>query len=137
MKAISEVNNNFSAAQSNNVMTGTSTLTSSVSDIRYKDSIAFELEWTGTPVGTFTVQGCLDFSPSNEIQGIRGPPNAGNWVTITNLADVNGNSLVAAGAPGQILINMTQVGWPYIRVQYTNTSGSGLLTGYMSAKSLG
>lgn len=134
LKEISEVFQNFSAALSNQTMTGTATLTSAVSNIKYKDSVSMQFQWTGTPNGTFVVQGSLDYIPTVQQSG--GTPNAGTWIPIP-VKDVSGNPPIAAGAAGQILCNLNQLGFPWIRVQYTNTSSTGVLTGYISAKSLG
>lgn len=136
LKEITQVYQNFSALLGNQTMTGTNVLTSAVTDIRYKDSVAIECEWTGTPNGTFAIQGSCDYSPSNSAQGTAGPPNTGTWVTLPT-TDVNGVALAATGSSGNFLANLNQLAFPYIRVQYTNTSSTGVLTGYIAGKSLG
>lgn len=102
-------------------------ITSNVIDIRYLDDIAIQAVWTGTsPVGTITVQGSLDYSA---------PPmaiaNAGIWTTVvlSPTAAVSGNT-------GNILINMDQLSFPYIRIVYTKTSGTGTLSTYICGKSI-
>lgn len=132
-KEISEPYQNFSAAAGNQTMTGTSTLTSIPTNIKYRDSVAIQLQWTGTPTGTFSVQGSLDYSPG--LPQTAAPPggaNPGTWTPITLSP-----APVASGSSGVILLNLNQLAFPWIRVQYTNASGTGVLTGYISAKSLG
>jgi hypothetical protein len=133
LKEISEVYQNFSAGLANQTMTGTAQLISAVTNIKYKDSVAIQLKWTGTPTGTFTVDGSLDYNPGLPQSGA--PPGGANNGTWTSL--VLSPAPVASGAAGNILLNLNQLAFPWIRVTYTNASGTGTLTGYISAKSLG
>lgn len=136
-KSILGVYQNFSSALANQTMTGTSVITSPQTNITYKDNIGVQLQWTGTPTGTFTVQGSLDYNPGlPQSGGATGGANAGVWTTI-NAVDQSGNPPVAAGAPGQILMNLQELCFPWLRIQYTNASGTGTLTGYISGKSIG
>jgi hypothetical protein len=129
LKEISTPYQNFTNA----VMSGTNTITSAVTNISYKDSVAIQLQFTGTPVGTFSVQVSIDYRPQPSQTGDTGsPPSNGTWVPLT-LSAVP----VAAGSADQITIDMSQVAAPFVRVQYTNTSGTGTLNGFISAKSLG
>lgn len=121
-------------AVGNQAMTGTATLTSLPTMISYKDNVSYELSWTGTPTGTFVVQGSVSYNPGTPQS--YGGPNAGVWTTIT-VTDQNGNPPAASGAPGQILMNLNELSFPYVRLQYTNVSGTGVLTGYIAGKSLG
>ncbi len=111
-------------------MTGTTVLTSLPSNIKYKDSVAVQLSWTGTPTGTFAVQGSVDYNPGQPQSG--GGQNAGHWTAIPLSPPP-----IASGSADQILMNLDQLAFPWIRVVYTNVSGTGVLTGYISAKSLG
>ena len=95
-------------------MTGTATITSPSTGIKYLDNIAIDLSWTGTPTGTFSVEGSLDGSTWNEL-GF-------------------GTSIAAAGAAGDHQIYINQAPFHYIRVQYTNASGDGALSGKLAAK---
>jgi hypothetical protein len=125
---------NFSPALANNQMTGTQAITSPPTEISLKDNIAYELTWTGTPVGTFAVQVSIDYNPGNTQS--KGGYDPGTWQNLP-LTDTNGNPLVASGSPGQIFMNLTEICFPWIRVQYTNTSGTGVLSGWISGKSIG
>lgn len=115
-------------------MTGTAILVSLPTNISYKDSYAIELVWTGTPTGIFAVQGSVDYNPG--LPQSAGTANAGNWVNIP-VVDVNNATPTAAGAAGVSLINMNQLAFPWIRVKYTNSAGSGSLTATIFGKSLG
>lgn len=104
-------------------------LTSNPVPIMYEDSVAIQLNFTGTPVGTFQVQGSLDYSPGGPFGA---QANAGNWANLT-LSPVP----TAAGAGDVILIDMFALSFPYIRVVYTRTSGTGVLNTYIDCKKLG
>jgi hypothetical protein len=89
-------------------------LTSKVTDISHMDNVSIQLNWTGTPTGTFAVQGSLDQA---------------NWVSLA-LSPTPG----AAGAAGNILLDLNQLSFPYIRTIYTASSGSGSLDAIISGK---
>jgi hypothetical protein len=100
-------------------------ITSPATCIEWLDNIAIQLNFTGSPVGTFQIQVSVDYA-----QDIGGKvTNAGNWVAVTLPS-----SPVAAGAPGQIIIDLNQLASPWIRVVYTRTSGSGSLNSFISGK---
>lgn len=104
----------------------TASITSRVTSIQYLDNICIELFWTGSPVGTFAVQGSLDYA-QDEFGNVT---NTGHWVPMA----LNPSPSTAAGSP--ILIDMNQLSFPYIRVIYTKTSGTGTLQGYVGGKQL-
>lgn len=105
------------------VMTGTNVLTSTVTNIQNLDNVAIELIWTGTPNGTFTVDGSLDYALTNGA--------AGTWVSLTLSP-----APAAAGSASNALINLNGLAFPWIRVTYTNASSTGTLTGYISGKAV-
>lgn len=72
---------------------------------------SIQVVFTGTPVGEFKLQGSLD----------AGTPS--NWTDITGSAE----SVTEAG---DILWNAQGVGYRWVRLVYTSTSGSGTLTIY-------
>lgn len=67
--------------------------------------------WTGSPVGTISVQGSNDGT---------------NFVEVASQA--------TGGSAGQYLLNVEKAGYKFVRVQYTRTSGTGALTVYLSGK---
>ncbi len=113
-------------------MTGLSVFISSVTSILYRDSISYQWAWTGIPTGNFDVQGSLDFNPG--LPESAGSLNNGTWtsVTLTPVANATGS-----GGGTQILANLSQLGFPYIRFAYTNSTGSGVLGAWTSGKSYG
>lgn len=106
------------------VMTGTTVLTSQVININFLDNLGVQLHFTGTPTGAFEVQVSADYDPNTH--------NSGHWVSI-----VLSPAPVAAGAPDDIYIDMNQLSAPWVRVVYTNASGTGALDGFATAKEVG
>lgn len=115
----------------NGSMFGTQVITSLPSQVSFKDSIFYQFQWTGSPTGSFAIQTSADYNPGLPQTGKA--PNAGVWnsyaLSPTPAASGSG-SFVAT-------VEIAQCGAPYIRAQYTNTTSSGVLTGYIFAKSLG
>lgn len=103
-------------------------ITSPVTCIQYLDNCLIQLNFTGTPTGTFSVQVSADYARDD--QG--NVTNAGNWVPLTLSPSPS-----AAGAANQIIIDMNEMPAPYLRVVYTFTSGTGTLDMYITAKSVG
>jgi hypothetical protein len=118
--------NNLRAFQ--NIVNGDmsqASITSAVTDIQFLDNIGFQFNFTGTPVGTFSIEVSIDYA-----QDFNGNVlNAGNWVPV-NLMPVP----VASGAAGSVYVDLHLVSFPWIRAVYTRTSGSGTLNGFISAK---
>jgi hypothetical protein len=113
-------------------MTGTSVITSIQSSIQFVDDIGIELVWTGSPVGNFQVQVSADYDPNQEI--------AGSWIPLL-FTYWNGTLFVTSysiptslASPYYIDIPLTSA--PWIRVQYTNTSGTGTLNSFLTAKAV-
>ena len=91
-------------------------LTSEWMDIRNSDNCAFQIVWTGSPVGVFGVQVSSD---------------ATNYTTISLSP-----SITASGSGDTAIIEMNQMGSNYIRLYYTRTSGTGAVTASITAKDL-
>lgn len=113
-------------------ISGTTQVTSSVSTIQYHDSVALQFSWTGLPQGSFDVQGSIDYN-----QGFpqsAGQSNTGTWTSIplSPAATITGS-----GGASNILVNMNQLAFSSLRTVYTNSTSSGVLTGWLTAKSLG
>lgn len=113
-------------------MSGTTAYTSSVTSIVYRDSIAYQFAWTGVPTGAFDVQGSIDYNPG--LPQSAGQQNQGTWTSIPISPAFN-----ATGSGGSSfgLVNMSQLGFTYTRFVYTNSTGSGVLAAWTSAKSFG
>lgn len=135
-KDVSEPYSCFSSI--NNTMTGTATLTSSVSNILHKDNVGIQLDWTGSPVGNFQIQVSNNYKPQlAQTEGL-GAPNNGTWTPLQVSNDQTGTASIniptSAGNP--ITLNLTQLSWAWLQVVYTNTSSTGVLTGVITAKAI-
>lgn len=73
---------------------------------------AIQVVFTGTPTGTFSLQGSCDPIPQARIEEIA--PT--NWSTIIN-------SSIAVSAAGNLMWNVADIGYTYVRVVYVDTSG--------------
>lgn len=127
LKEITPVNRVITNAS----MSGVALVTSLASNISYKDSVAYQVQWSGIPSGAFDVQGSVDYNPG--LPQSNGSPNAGRWTSITLSPTIS----AAGSGSSQALINLNQLAFPWIRIAYTNSSGQGVLNGYLFAKSLG
>lgn len=99
------------------VMTGTTTIYSQILDVGKMDNEGLEVTWTGTPSGTFTV------NVSNS--GI-------NFYPLT----FNPALAQPSGSAGGYAINLNQLPFRFINLQYVNTTGAGVLTVYGQNKDL-
>lgn len=84
---------------------------------------AIELVWTGTPTGTFSIDGSIDNVPS--------ATQVVNWYP-TN-TDVNN----PAGSSSSTLVNLIGIGFRWLRVSYARTGGSGSLNVTVFGKGTG
>jgi hypothetical protein len=126
MKAITESQLVINAV----AVSGVGSVTSVAQNVKYKDSVAYQFNWTGNPTGAILIQGSLDYNPGAPQSD--GTANAGNWNTLPTILSpqVTVGSQTALGT-------VQQCPTPWVRVLYTNSSGSGVMSVYHSAKSLG
>lgn len=96
-------------------MTSTNVIYSQIIDMSLIDNIGLEVTWTGTPTGTFQVM------VSNS--GI-------NFYALT----FNPALTQPSGTAGGYAIDLNQLPFKYLMLQYTNASGSGALTIYGQQK---
>lgn len=89
-------------------MTGTTTITTQAIDCGALAGIGFQVSWTSTPTGTFQFQDSVDGVTYFDI-------GASGWVD-------------PAGASGSFRTDIVGRMGKYIRLSYTNASGSGVLT---------
>ncbi len=104
----------ISAAQMSNSLTSNPTL------ILHKDNISYEASWTGSPTGTFSVEGSQSYSAGTPQGGgaITGPANAGIWTPLLFPA----GTMSVAGTTGSKLIRVDQAAFPWIRLGFTSTA---------------
>lgn len=110
------------------VMTGVAAITSEVIVISFMDNVGIQLIWTGTAVGTFAVQVSNNYHKTEPGGAVS---NSGTWTTIPL-----DPAIAAAGSADNAFIDLNQMGACAVRVVYTNSSGTGVLNGYVSAKAL-
>lgn len=88
--------------------------------------IGYDISWVGTaPIGVMSVQVSNTYS-ENADGTVR---NAGNWTTLTLSAPTP-----VSGATGNGFIDVDATGAYAIRLVYTRTSGTGLMTAVLCAK---
>lgn len=118
-------------------MTGTSVLTSAVTDIQWLDDIGYQFTFTGSPVGTFQIQVSADYYQDNVGTAVENP---GNWVPLiltywNGTAFVTGSTIpTSVGSP--IYIDLALLSAPWIRAVYTNASSTGVLTATITGKAV-
>ena len=84
---------------------------------------AIQVTWTGSPDGTFKLQGSCQ-KGTNQV-------GAG----VTRWDDISGASQATGGAAGSVLFNSTSTpGYNWVKLVYTRTSGTGTATAEYSAK---
>jgi hypothetical protein len=109
-------------------VSSTTTYTSTVINALMLDNIGIQLNVkSGTPTGTFKMQVSLDYEQDNQGNVI----NAGHWIDVE---DADGG--ITSGSPAQTYIDMTQISAPWLRLSYTNISGSGVLDAFACGKGL-
>ncbi len=98
-------------------MAGTNTIYTDILDVTLYDDIGLELTWSGTPTGTIQIMGS---SSGQDFYALTFNPILGQ----------------PAGSAGGYLIDLTQFPWSYLMVQYTNSSGTGSLSTWLTAKDI-
>lgn len=99
-------------------VSSTTAYRSSNIDMLCMNTASLEIQWTGTAVGTFSLDG------SN---------NGSTWYpTGTSIHNPTG-----AGSTDDTLVDVERVGFRYLSLSYTNASGSGTLTVTATAKGIG
>lgn len=98
-------------------MASTNVVYTQIIDVHTVDNVGLELTWTGTPTGTIEVLGSAS--------GVAFYPLTFDPV----LAQ-------PAGSASGYLVNLNQFPWQYIMVRYTNASGTGILSAYLTSKGL-
>ena len=88
---------------------------------------SIQAEWTGAPVGTLHLEISNDevpYAPGNQANA---GANVVNWSVYTG-------STTAVSGPGNFLWNCVFVGYSWMRLVYTPTSGTGTINAYFTGK---
>jgi len=112
------------------VMSGGTTVTSSATSILRRNSFSMQINVTGSPYGTFDVQGSLDYNPG--LPQSEGMYNTGNWVSLTLSP-----TPAVTGSATSILLDIQNPSFPWIRLSYTNSTSSGQFDAWICSKSYG
>lgn len=116
-----------------NAVSGLLQVTSSVTNILYRDSVALQFSYTGNVTGNFDVQGSIDYGQGQpQSTGLNEQQFTGTWTSL-NLSPA---ATISSGT-FNIMVNANQLSFAALRTVYTNSSGSGTITGWECAKSLG
>lgn len=97
-------------------------------NIQFLDNVGFQVEWTGDPTGTISIQGSLNYVPDQPNQNL--PANAGTWYDLT----FDPALAQPTGAAGGYLINCNQVPYPWLRLAYVGSGGTGVFNAWTTAK---
>lgn len=109
-------------------MTGTSVVNSNPIRLDQIYGFAIQAFWTGSPTGTLKLQASCD-SPPNHSQVSNGGPD-----TVTHWDDIVNSSYAIAGTSGTYTWNFNGAFFNYVRLVYTNASGTGSLSAEICLK---
>jgi hypothetical protein len=101
------------------------TVISTVTIIQNMSQIGYDISWTGTPNGTFSVQVSNTYTQN----GAGVVQNPGNWTTLT-LSTVP----TATGTPGNGYIDIDALSGYALRLVYTPASGTGVMNATVCGK---
>lgn len=107
----------------------TASLTSLITIIQRIPGISYDIVWSGTPTGTFSVQvsNTVTLNPDGTAA------TAGNWTTLP-VASFAGTYPVPSGSAGNGFLDVVGTEAYAVRLLYTRVSGSGNLTVVPCAK---
>ncbi len=116
----------FPYTQSSSMATS---VTTTPTHIAFLDNIAVQIDITTSDgIGTFALQGSCDYVKGDA----ENAAVTGNWVTITLSPTIP----ASASADAHTLINMQQLAFPWIRLVYTRSSGTGTLAVTITGKEI-
>lgn len=102
-------------------------ITSLATNIQQVDNVGIQLNFTGSPTGTFSVQVSADHTEDVNKNVIV----AGHWESLTLSP-----TPTASGTSGDIYIDLNQLSAPWVRIVYTRSSGTGSLDAYVTGKAI-
>lgn len=105
------------------VMTGTNVVNGDAFNVDNLLHAAIQAIWSAgaTPVGTLKLQGSCD------------APVSGKGTDVTNWSDL-GVTASVSGNTGSAILQAANMGFKWLRLVYTNTSGTGTLNAFANAK---
>ena len=114
--------NPYSVITNGNMSTS---LTSEVTIIQKISYVSYSVAFTGTPVGTFSVEVSNDYAlnPDGTVK------NSGTWTAVTLTS-----SPAATGSADNGFIDLSGISAYAIRLKYTRSSGTGTLNAVINGK---
>lgn len=112
----------------NNASMATS-ITSTPTNIQYLPGLSYDVSWTGSPVGTFSIQVSNTYQQASNGAVLQ----AGNWSTLPT-SSFQGTYPIPAGSAGNGFFDLVGTEAVWVRIVYNATSGTGNLTVVPSAK---
>lgn len=114
-----------------NAVSMATSITGPATYINQLPAISYDIQWTGTPTGTFSVQVSNTYAqtPGGAVSA------TGNWTTLPS-SSFTGTYPVPSGSAGGGFLDVVGTGAVWIRLIYTASSGSGNLTVVCAAKVL-
>lgn len=79
----------------------------------------YQIVWTGTPTGAFTVEASNDSTNGTD----------GTWTEVTMAI-----GSAPSGGAGSVLIDLSSSPWEWVRLRYTRSAGTGSATATLFAK---
>lgn len=102
-----------------------SNVVSSATNIQYLDNIGIQINYSGSSVGSFSVQVSADYLEDINKNVL----NPGHWVNLSLSP-----APTASAAASSIYLDLNQLSAPWIRVAYTAVSGSGFMSSFITGK---
>ena len=103
-------------------MTGTAVVTSKATSLRTLKLASYQAKWSGTPTGTFKVEASNDRDPDRNADA--------NWVEVT----LDRPPANPAGSASGWLLDLTDLPFAWVRLVYTNASGTGTLDAWFHGR---
>ena len=99
---------------------------SAATDVQYLDNMGIQVTWTGSPVGILKVL------VSNDVA------NPTDGIPVVNWSELDfGTTIAIDGSNTDLIINMNQLPFKWIALEYVRTSGTGSITAQFTSKMVG
>ncbi len=109
---------------------GAATFTSSVTSNLYRDNIGYQVNFTGAPTGVLQINASNDYNPQLPESGnLQNSSTNGTWATLTSVSMAN--------VVSPVCFNLNQVPFAFVQCQFISGTSSGVITGFLSSKSIG
>lgn len=122
----------MSAALGNGTLPASGTVNSIGLEVNQLYDLSIQANWTGAPVGTFTIQVSNDNVPLAASTGNPvGPDPAAN---VVNWSTYTGSAVTTTAMAGNWMWITQLAPYKWVRLSYTATSGTGTVTANFFAK---